>query len=185
VDSNISYIILTVLTFSVALNLILTFSVLKSVRNMLIVNEALTSGEKVPDVKCQLLTTGETVYVSSNQRAIVALFLSSACPKCREKLPEIEKLLPPLKMAGVSMWFLSKEPKWRLRNFLKASSVFQITALVSKQDYKTLNPNLTSPYYLFIDHNGYLETSGLIGDENWESFVSQMNGTEVMDVSDE
>ncbi|MGH8051864.1 MAG: peroxiredoxin family protein, partial [Arenimonas sp.] len=155
---------------------------LKSVRNMLMANElpfTLPVGEKVPVIDCKLLATGETVTVSGTGQAIVLVFLSSTCPKCREKLPEMERLLPLLQVAGVNMWLVSQESKWRLKHFLKETSLSAIATRVHKHDYKVLNPTQTSPYYLFIDHTGCLEAGGLIGDDNWLSFCAQMDEMEI------
>ena len=181
-DSKIIYFVLTLLTFSVALNFMLTFAVLKSVRKMLADNElpfTLPVGEKVPDIDYRLLASGEAVAVSGTRQAIVLLFLSSTCPECREKLPEMERLLPLLHSAGVNMWLVSQEPKWRLKRFLKETSLSTIATRVNKHDYKILNPTQTSPYYLFIDHAGCLEAGGLIGDDNWLSFCAQMDDMKI------
>lgn len=186
-DSSFIYLILTILTFSVALNLALTFAVFNWLRNMSMAKDlpfTLPIGEKVPDVECRLLTTGESVLVSGKEQAVVLLFLSSTCPKCREKLPEIERLLPLSRVAGLSMRLVSQEAKWRLRRFLIGTSLPATTILANKRDYKTLNPTQTSPYYLFIDHAGHLEAGGFIGDENWLSFLVQMDGIDTTAMDD-
>jgi hypothetical protein len=32
---------------------------------------------------------------------------------------------------------------------------------------------MASPYYLFVDDDSVLKAQGMIGDENWQSFVVQ------------
>jgi AhpC/TSA family len=177
-DMSILYLILTILTLSVALNLKLTFSLLNTMRNMAAEKDRPfipPIGEIVPEVKAKRLGTGEIVVIPGSQQAAVCLFLSSTCPKCREKLPELEKLLPLLPVAGLSMWLVSQEPKWRLKRFLKNNQMASVAIFVNKQDYKILNPTQTSPFYLFTNHNAALEAGGLIGDENWQSFLEQMD----------
>lgn len=176
-DNSVIYLILIILTFSVALNLKLTFSMLDTMHNLIAEKDRPFTppvGEIIPNVKAKRLDTGEIITLPSSGQAVVCLFLSSTCPKCREKLSELEKLLPLLPVAGLTMWLVSQEPKWRLNRFLKGNKLASITVFVKKQDYKTLNPTQSSPFYLFMDHNTILEAGGFIGDENWQSFCEQM-----------
>ncbi|MEW6731010.1 MAG: hypothetical protein AB1489_06715 [Acidobacteriota bacterium] len=175
-DTSVLYLILTILTLSVALNLKLTFSLLNTMRN-LVADRPFTPpiGEIVPEVKAKRLDTGEIITIPGSGQATVCLFLSSTCPKCREKLPELEKLLPLLPVAGLSMWLVSQEPKWRIKRFLKSNGLASVAVFVKNHAYKTLNPTQTSPFYLFTDHKSMLEAGGLIGDENWQSFLEQMD----------
>nr|WP_255522886.1 redoxin domain-containing protein [Rugamonas sp. CCM 8940] len=104
----------------------------------------------------------------------VLLFLSSKCAKCRGKLAEIAALAPAANGAGVDLWLVSTESGWRLRRFLAGSGLERITLRVAAKAYRRLNPQLSSPAYLFIDEHGALQAGGLVGDEDWFSFVEQM-----------
>ncbi len=46
--------------------------------------------------------------------------------------------------------------------------------LANKKNYKQLNPSISTPFYLFVDHLGQLTAGGTIGDDDWLSFMSQM-----------
>ena len=177
-DAGLLYTILAILTVSVALNLKLTFSLMHVLGRLALPElgeNELEVGELVPEFKGKFLASGEKVIFDQNSQASVLLFLASKCPKCRQKLPEIQRMLPILEDTGLRTWLISNEPKWPLKRFLGMTPLFARTVLVNKKDYKILNTKLSSPYYLLIDQSGSLQASGLIGDENWLSFQSQMD----------
>jgi hypothetical protein len=104
----------------------------------------------------------------------VLLFLSSKCAKCRGKLAELAALAPLAARAGVALWLVSSEPRWRLRRFLAGSGLDGAALCVGGKAYRRLNPLLASPAYLFVDAHGALQAGGPIGDEDWLSFAAQM-----------
>lgn len=169
-------VVLLVLALSVALNLKLTFSLLATVR-------ALADGPPVPPeagmplpaVVGRALLSRAEVALPAGQRAGVLLFLSSQCPKCRTKLPEIDSLLAPARVAGVDIFMASQEPAWRLRRFLRQTGLAQVTVRLGRGGYRRLNPRLMSPAYLFVGHDGIVQAGGMIGDDDWRSFCAQMD----------
>jgi hypothetical protein len=114
------------------------------------------------------------VQLAGAGQARALLFLSSQCPKCRDKLPDIDLLLDAAAEAGLAMWLVSEEPGWRLRRFLRGRRLLERALLVSRHDYRSLNPNRASPAYQFIDHEGVLEASGFIGDSDWLALRAQL-----------
>lgn len=177
-NEQIIFLILAILVFSVALNLKLTFSVLNSLRNLAAAGEipfTLPIGEAIPVIRAKRLLDGTKVEINKKPNAQVLVFLSSTCPKCREKLLEIERFLPLTAGAGLSISLVSQESKWRLKRFLRSDAMLSIAVRTNKFDYRSLNPTQTSPYYLFLDHETRLEAGGIIGDENWLSFCEQLN----------
>lgn len=168
---------IAVLAFSVALNLWLTLRVLRATRSFVAAQGASLTppiGQKIPEVAGRRIDNGGRVSLPDGEQPAVLLFLSSTCPKCREKLPEISKVLALREEARLALWLVSREPAWRLRRFLRGTGLASVTLRVALQSYKALNPTLTSPYYLFLDEKGALVAGGLVGDEDWQSFQAQM-----------
>jgi len=176
-ESTLVYTALTVLSLSIALNLKLTFSLYKKIQHLdLVDNPIFTTavGEKLPEFKAKTLLHKEWFQLEDNKQPTVLIFLSSKCPICKDKIPEIEALLPLLSQAGLLMNFVSYESKGSMVKFLAGSALADITLLANKKNYKQLNPSISTPFYLFVDHLGQLTAGGTIGDDDWLSFMSQM-----------
>jgi len=177
-DNQLIYFVLLVLCFSVALNLKLTFNLLHLVRNPPEAEDPLghlTIGAPIPGISGVSPVTDKAVDLSLTVKPQVLLFLSSRCPVCKEKLAEIDSLLPLAQQAGVEFCFISLESKNRLGAFLQSPILSSLAVIVEEKDYKQLNPTLSSPFYLFIDHEQKLQAGGTIGDEDWLAFVAQLN----------
>ncbi len=54
------------------------------------------------------------------------------------------------------------------------SNAIRPDQLANMKNYKQLNPSVSTPFYLFVDHLGQLTSGGSIGDEDWLSFMTQM-----------
>ncbi|HEX8611873.1 MAG TPA: hypothetical protein VF800_11355 [Telluria sp.] len=177
-DSDVLAVILLLLALSVALNLKLSLQLLKAVDRLGTAAKAasiLAPGEAVDAFAGKRLAGGAPLTVGGDGQPAVLLFLSSACPKCRHKLPEIARLAPLAREAGVALWLISLEPGWRLRRFLQASALAGSAVRVSTADYEMLNPLMSSPSYLFVSAAGTLDARGMIGDDDWRSFCEQMD----------
>lgn len=179
-DSQILHLTLALLALGLALNIKLTLSVLHTARRERDTPEVLPPGAPVPQVQARALRGGAVHRMGAGGQAAVLLFLSSKCPKCKTKLPEIGRMLEPAEQAGLDIWIVSHEPGWRLRQFLRG---FPLTrALRMKlRDYKLLNPTLASPSYMMVNHEGVLEAAGTIGDDNWLDLRAQLADSEVDD----
>ncbi len=136
--------------------------------------QPLPVGEAVAAVMGKMLSDGAPVMLPGVEQAVALLFLSSRCPSCRGKLPEIARLLAPATAAGLKIHLVSAEPAWRLRRFLP-DELRRVTVVVSARRYARLNPMMFAPYYLFIDASGALQAAGLIGDDDWLSLNAQMD----------
>ena len=169
-------VVLLVLALSVALNLKLTFSLLATVRALAEgLPVPLQAGMALPAVMGRTLLARTGVALPAAERAGVLLFLSSQCPKCRTKLAEIDGLLAPARVAGVDIYLVSQEPAWRLRRFLHATGLPQVAVRLGRSGYRRLNPRLMSPAYVFVGHDGIVQASGMVGDDDWRSFCAQMD----------
>lgn len=168
--------VLLILALSVALNLKLTFSLLATVRALAHgLPVPLEAGMPLPAVSGRALLTGADVALPAGQRAGVLLFLSSQCPQCRAKLPQIDSLLAPARMAGVDILLVSQEPAWRVRRFLRHTGLAHVAVRLGRNGYRRLNPRLASPAYLFVGHDGMVQAGGMIGNDDWRSFCTQMD----------
>jgi peroxiredoxin len=180
-DSQIIYLALAVLAFAVALNLQLTISALHAARAERNAAEPLLAGDPVPPVVGRPLDQWAVRQVVTEGQPVALLFLSSRCPKCRSKLAELEQMLPAARGAGLAVRLISREPAWRLRRFLDGRFPLPQVLRLSQRDYKLLNATGASPAYLFVNHEGILEASGLIGDENWLGLRAQLTDNHVME----
>lgn len=177
-DNDIIYLALALLAFAVALNLKLTVSVLHAALDERNAGVALTPGEAVPPVSGRPLGSRALRWPSRRPvlegRPAALLFLASGCPKCRGKLPELERMLPAALRAGLEVWLVSHEPAWRLRRFLGGRFPLPRVLRLDRRDYRLLNPTGASPAYLFVGPDGVLEARGFIGDENWLALGAQL-----------
>ncbi len=175
-EITLIYIVLIILSCSVALNLKLTFNLLNIIKYP-DQNEppllAVEIGDKLPDITGKYLNN-ENFVLNQLAQPGVFLFLSSKCPKCKEKIPEIERILPIIKKAGLALFLMSNESEKSLSKFLINTSLANLTIKTNNKNYKSINPTLSSPFYLFIDHQHQLQAGGMIGDKNWLSFLEQM-----------
>ena len=177
-DSDVLAVILLLLALSVALNLKLSLHLVKVVGQLSAAAKAASIpplGDVVDSFTARPLAGGAPLVLGGAGQPAVLLFLSSACPKCRHKLPEIARLAPLARDAGVALWLVSLEPAWRLRRFLHATALEASTVRVAAADYEILNPLMSSPSYLFISAAGTLDARGMIGDDDWRSFCEQMD----------
>lgn len=164
----------TAVALSLAAGLVRLHEVIVRFRNARAA-QPLPVGEAVAAVMGKMLSDGAPVMLPGVEQAAALLFLSSRCPSCRGKLPEIARLLAPATAAGLKIHLVSTEPAWRLRRFLPDEALCRITVVVSARRYARLNPMMFAPYYLFIDASGALQAAGLIGDDDWLSLNAQMD----------
>lgn len=177
-DMQIIYLVLVVLCLSVALNLKLTFDLLRLIRNPPEAEDPLAHlviGDVIPEVQGQLLSSGTQTALPLPGKPQVLLFLSSRCPVCKEKLQEIGLLYPFAQDAGVEFSFITLEAKDKFTDFLQSPVLSAVAVSLEASQYKLLNPALSSPFYLFVDHEQKLQTGGTVGDEDWQGFASQLS----------
>ncbi|MFL6657141.1 MAG: hypothetical protein ACJ8GW_03640 [Massilia sp.] len=162
-----------ILAICVAINLQLSIKLLAMLRALPQEAQVLPIGLPLPTTQGRLLADGAPLTLPLAERAAVLLFLSSKCPKCKEKLPLLTSLLPLAQEAGVDMLLPSLESAWRLRRFI-GPELAAHTLLLKKAAYKALNPMLQTPNYTFVGAEGEVEAVGMIGDEDWLAFQAQL-----------
>ncbi|RNF31892.1 hypothetical protein NM04_04815 [Massilia aurea] len=175
-SADMLYLTLAALAFAIALNLKLTLAVLRSARRAAHPATPLQPGERLPDIDGTTLAGHARVRLAEPGQARALLFLSSRCPKCRDKVPAIGALAGAAREAGLALWIVSDEPRWRLRSLLRGTALAAHTARIGAHDYRLLNPTMASPAYLFVGHDGAIEAAGLIGDQHWRALERQLAG---------
>lgn len=117
--------------------------------------------------------SGSSVQIAQGRTAYAMVFLTRGCPKCRTAAPLVEAAAAQIAKHKVELWVVTQEE-------LAASDLSVSTSLeasfldVPTGTYAMLNPRRASPAYLFIAPDMKVEASGFIGDEDWESFQSQL-----------
>ena len=132
-------------------------------------------GQAIPDFEGRGGPDGRRVSASVDLagQAAVLVFLSSACPKCGEKLPELRRILPAAREAGVALWIVPMEAA---RSPLPEGSPLAEHLLVLETPARRrLNPRNAAPFYIFLDHQRIARASNFIGDPDWLSFLDQMD----------
>jgi hypothetical protein len=165
---------LAILAFGMALNLHLSLAVLRRQRMDKDIPAAPAPGDRLPHIQARGPGARGRQALAPAGQACALLFLSSKCDKCRAHLPDLSTLLPVATAAGLAIRIVSIEPWYRLRRFLDGTPLAAAAYRIRLEDYKKLNPTLTSPAYLFVDHEGSIAASGLIGDADWLGLRAQL-----------
>ena len=134
---------------------------------------ALAPGRALPPFEGLAASDGRAVTATDLAgQAVAILFLATGCPKCRVHIPQIRGLLPAARRAGLNIWVAPMEdgPSPLLAEGELGDHILRL----DRPTRERLNPKRAAPYYLFIDHRGVVQASGLLGDADWRSFVDQM-----------
>ncbi len=138
--------------------------------------QPLAAGIQLPQMQVNTLDGAATL--PDQTQALVLLYLSPKCPKCRGLLPQIERLAGQIRQygeaAGIRLQLVSCEPRWRLRRFLAETALPAHLLLLTRRQYLRLNPSWQSPMYQLIAAGGELQHAGLCGDEQWQLFCEQI-----------
>ncbi|MFT5716227.1 MAG: hypothetical protein ACI9T7_000401 [Oleiphilaceae bacterium] len=173
------YYCLSFLALSVALNFWLTFKLLKVV-NAISPPEtsasSLSIGSEMLSFNGILLSTEQTFdFYTTSPVFSILLFMSTKCDKCKENLQELESLYALSDTLGLAIWLIFTDQPRHVRYFLNQSSLLSVAVKVTNKTSIKLNPHRISPYYLFIDENRRIQTSGLMGDKEWTRFQDQIS----------
>lgn len=178
ISQELIIMLFTIAFILIFLNLMLTFRLVKAVNDVRaeIYNpQPLQTGEVIPSLEAQrLLDECPFEYQLIRDQAKVFLYLSSDCPKCKSKLPEIEGLVHSAQESGVSIWLFTDEKPKKIKQFLRGTSLYGRTLGLDQKVLNLFNPVNASPFYLFVDQSDILQAQGLIGDENWLQFSQQI-----------
>lgn len=170
--------IVCILALLLALNLKLTLLLYKKVKQLpgfVPIADPLQDGSLMPVLNGTNLFSAQAAPVWRQGYATAILLFASRCAKCKTKLAEVPALLTLADGHGLDIRLISNEPARLVRRFLADDSLASHCVLLPQQDYLLINPQQMSPAYVFIDQQGQVEASGLIGDENWLQFCEQLH----------
>lgn len=177
-DTSLIFIVLSVLTFSAALNLFLTMRLAARVRSGLAPATTALSlpvGKEMPPFEGRLLADGAQLKsIDFAGKALVLVFMSSACSKCKTTIPELCGILPAMRRAGVTLWISSQDSINEIAELLEDSPLLAHLMVLDTAAHKRLNPLGAVPQYIFVDDEMIVQASSYVGDEDWQSFVQQM-----------
>ena len=172
VDNSLTYFVLLVVTFATALNLFLT---LRGAAVQSAKRTRAPVGERVPAFVGRNLADGRRVASKELLgRSLALVFLSPACPKCREKIADLQEILPATKTVGLNFWIAGALQADDLSQFLAGSPLLDYAFDIDQRTRRILNPLHATPYYVFIDDQLIVRVSDYLGDENWRDFIEQM-----------
>lgn len=175
-DSSLVGIVLLALSFSVALNLFLTFRLIAIVGSGKIPPPfSIAIGEPLPGFEGRVFSDGR--LVTSGEllgQAAVLVFLSSGCHKCLTRIPELQQISQPMQRLGIPLWIIGTDSARRVARHLKGSALLRNILDLDPPTRRGLNPSHAAPLYIFVDHRGVVQARDFIGDENWLLFVEQL-----------
>jgi hypothetical protein len=133
-------------------------------------------GRPLPGFAGRSLDGAERVGPESlGGRPAVLVFVGAGCPKCHASLPVLKALLGGMDRAGVSLRIiplaLDRQPFPEVTNDPLLRPLVWPLGLGA---CLRLNPNLETPYYLFVDHLSVVQATGLLDDDDWRGFVDQL-----------
>lgn len=177
-DDALVAMLLIFLLVAVTLNFALTLKIVAIVREAPEPQDlpfSLELDRPIPHFVGRRLTNGATLSAEALAGgATVLVFLSSGCGECRGRIPELVRLLPAMRRAGVELFVIAMETEAKVRRFLGGTPLFEQVLMLDKENRKQLNPRNGSPFYIFVDDQRVAKASNFIGDENWQVFVGQI-----------
>jgi hypothetical protein len=176
-DPSLNEIVLLGISVSVAFNLFLTLRLIAIVNTRSVqVPFAVTIGEPIPGFEGKVFSDGRRMMSGELiGQAAVLVFLAAGCTKCLTKLPELQQINHSMQRLGMPLWIVGVDSARGIARHLKSSELLPNLLVLDPATRRSLNPHNASPFYVFIDHEGAAQARSLIGDENWQIFVEQLN----------
>lgn len=177
-DSTLLGTLVVVLTVLVAFNLFLSLRLTTLVNALAQARlpDTVPIGAPLPRFRGRALLDGRRIVADTFQdgQAAVLVFLSPGCEACRHRLPELARMQSLMEEAGVVLWVIAQGSQGRLREYFDAAGLLPRVVRVDRSSLRRLNPKFSAPFYIFVDAEGIVQASSLIGDENWLGFREQI-----------
>lgn len=163
-------------------NLLLTLALVRSVNNIgsnnlnreEIILDELKSGDIAPDFKAITLDGKEITLKDYINQSMVFVFVSSKCAPCKERISEIEKILPIVEKAGIDIILVSNDDletsKQHFLEYDKFNNVLVAPRTENQFMYDYKVP--ATPYFCLVDNKGLVQTNGFF-DQKWSTLVLQ------------
>ncbi|MBL8261280.1 MAG: redoxin domain-containing protein [Xanthomonadaceae bacterium] len=170
-------------TLVIALTALVAFNLFLSLRLTRLVNalaqarlpDTVPIGAPLPRFQGTLLD-GRSIGAGAfpDGQAAVLVFLSAGCQACQQRLPELARMLPLMEESGVALWVVAQGRQRDLHAYFETTGLLHRLVRVDRRSLRRLNPKFSAPFYVFVDADGIVQASNLIGDENWLSFREQI-----------
>lgn len=173
-------------------DLLLTLAVVRKVNKLGTGNEigekvnldTLKPGDIAPGFTAVTIE-GDEVSLKNNyfNKSVVFIFMSSRCGSCKEKIPEIEKVIPIARDAGIEIVYVSNDDIDATRAFFAGINGYPNILIAPRNsnpfmvDYKVPG----TPYFCQVNSEGVIQTIGFF-DQKWSSLVLQWVGARTQEV---
>jgi peroxiredoxin len=170
-----------IMVFCLIINFVLSLAIARRLKELTVklnvyastpVIKTLIPGQVAPNFIAHS-SAGKEVFLQDFESQNVAfIFFHSECNACLEKLPSLQKLYPKVKLAGVHLVLVTDEPPSTIDAFLHKMQI-TIPIIFSLPDKSTLqelyNPSKVTPFYCFINSNGFVVSTEPLGSSSWLS----------------
>lgn len=177
-DSTLLGALVIALTALVAFNLFLSLRLTRLVNALAQARlpDTVPIGAPLPRFQGRTLLDGRSIAAGTfaDGQAAVLVFLSAGCQACQQRLPEIARMLPLMEEAGVALWVVAQGRQRDLHAYFETTGLLHRLVRVDRRSLHRLNPKFSAPFYIFVDAEGIVQASNLIGDENWLGFREQI-----------
>jgi len=167
-------------------NLLLTLALVRSVNKLSSTHlngerlkfDELQSGDTAPDFKAITLDGIEVTLKDYLNQSIVFVFVSSKCAPCKERIFEIEKILPIAEKAGVNIILVSNDDLETSKEHFSVYSNFNDVLIAPRTENQFMNDYKVpaTPYFCLVNNEGLVQANGFF-DRKWSSLVIQWVGT--------
>ena len=169
-------VLLCLLSLGLALNFLISFRIIRIVRNVEGENLApLTPvpGTEIGALEVTMLVSGKTIELHRLSPAVL-LFMSSRCAECRKKTDEVSQLARDAIPLEFGVWHVSMDkPRSGLPLFTEGPLVKNVL-MISEGALGLLNPRVSTPYYLLMGPSAEVQAGGIIGDDGWKVLLRQV-----------
>jgi len=179
---NIFSISSTLLWVVLIFNLLLTLALVRSVNKMSstyidgerLKIDTLQPGDTAPNFSALSLGGEEITLKDFNNKTVAFIFVSSKCEPCKTRIPEIEKVFPAAKDAGIEFVFVTNDDFDEANDFFGALNGNIKTLMVPKQnnafrdEYKIFG----TPSFCLVNSKGIIQEIGFF-DQKWTSLVME------------
>jgi thiol-disulfide isomerase/thioredoxin len=134
----------------------------------------LKPGDTAPDFVAFSLNREKVTLKSYLGKPVFFIFVSSQCGACKERIQDVEKVIPFAKRAGVEIVYVSYDEIEETKSyFSQVNGSGNIIIIPKENDIFLKNYKIPgTPYYFFINSEGKIQNNGFF-DQEWTSLVLQ------------
>jgi len=177
-DSQLLYFVISVFTLVLMLNSWIILRLVKKTGDQRDGKpaEILTLvGAKFPDAKAYYFSRKfPDLDFGDIDSSFVMVFLSDKCPICSDVAIQLQKIYAAIKRNELGLYIVPTGPH---NPVLKMFNEHEIGDQIIQLDpiaFRMLNPDYTSPLYIFVGEDRLIEATDIVGDEDWISFTKQL-----------